>query len=73
MGIIDFREIVSAKADHASVKNAPVGTSALPDDFETFCRDFFDSLRVALVPDPSLRREVRNGFVKMPRAPMMKR
>lgn len=45
MGIIDFREIVSAKADHASVKNAPVGTSALPDDFETFCRDFFESLR----------------------------
>lgn len=45
MGIIDFREIVSAKADHASVKQALVGTSALPDDFETFCRDFFESLR----------------------------
>jgi hypothetical protein len=28
---------------------------------------------IALVPDPSLRREVRNGFVKMPRAPMIKR
>lgn len=31
------------------------------------------ALAIALVPDPSLRREVRNGFVKMPRAPMMKR
>jgi hypothetical protein len=45
MGIIDFREIVSAKADHGSVPNAPIGTSALPDDFETFCLDFFASLR----------------------------
>jgi hypothetical protein len=45
MGIIDFREIVSAKADHASVLNAPIGTSALPDDFETFCLEFFTSLR----------------------------
>jgi hypothetical protein len=45
MGIIDFREIVSAKADHASVLNAPIGTSALPDHFETFCLDFFASLR----------------------------
>jgi hypothetical protein len=45
MGIIDFREIVSANADHASVLNAQIGTSALPDDFETFCLDFFESLR----------------------------
>jgi hypothetical protein len=45
MGIIDFREIVSGKADHESVLNAPIGTSALPDDFETFCLDFFVSLR----------------------------
>lgn len=31
------------------------------------------ALAIALVPDPSLRREVRNGFVKIPRAPMMTR
>ena len=31
------------------------------------------ALAIALIPDPSLRREVRNGFVKMPRAPMMTR
>ncbi|MCS0580383.1 hypothetical protein NX784_02130 [Massilia pinisoli] len=35
--------------------------------------DRLKALAIALVPDPSLRREVRNGFVKMPRAPMMKR
>lgn len=45
MGIIDFREIVSPKADHASVKNTPIGKSSLPDDFETFCLDFFTSVR----------------------------
>jgi hypothetical protein len=31
------------------------------------------ALAIALIPDPSLRREVRNGFVKLPRAPMLKR
>jgi hypothetical protein len=31
------------------------------------------ALAIALVPDPSLRREVSNGFVKLPRAPMMTR
>ncbi len=45
MGIIDFREIVSPKTDHASVKEAPIGKSNLPDDFETFCQEFFTSVR----------------------------
>ncbi|NIA56028.1 hypothetical protein HAV22_20555 [Massilia sp. TW-1] len=31
------------------------------------------ALAIALIRDPSLRREVRNGFVKLPRAPSMKR
>lgn len=49
MGIIDFREIVSPKSDHASVKDAPIGKSALPDDFEVFCQDFFTSVRPAKI------------------------
>jgi hypothetical protein len=61
MGIIDFREIVSAKADHASVKNAPVGTSALPDDFETFCLEFFKSLRGMTVFE-QISRGADNGI-----------
>jgi hypothetical protein len=61
MGIIDFREIVSAKADHASVNNAPVGTSALPDDFETFCLDFFKSLRGMTVFE-QISRGADNGI-----------
>lgn len=35
--------------------------------------DRLKALAIALIPDPSLRRDVRNGFVKMPRAPSMKR
>ena len=35
--------------------------------------DRLKGLAIALVPDPALRREVRNGFVKMPRAPVVKR
>jgi hypothetical protein len=31
------------------------------------------ALAIARIPDPSLRREVRNAFVKMPRAPVLKR
>ncbi|MGO4382134.1 hypothetical protein AB4Z19_28020 [Pseudoduganella sp. RAF19] len=49
MGIIDFREIVSPKADHASVKDTPIGKSSLPDDFETFCLDFFTSVRPTVI------------------------
>lgn len=49
MGIIDFREIVSPKSDHTSVKDAPIGKSALPDDFEVFCQDFFTSVRPARI------------------------
>jgi hypothetical protein len=33
----------------------------------------WQALAIALIPDPSLRREVRNGFVKLPRAPSLKR
>ncbi|MCX2864309.1 hypothetical protein OOZ63_20995 [Paucibacter sp. PLA-PC-4] len=45
MGIIDFREIVSPKAGHASSENAPIGRSNLSDDFEVFCQDFFLKVR----------------------------
>ncbi|MFV8630289.1 hypothetical protein ACNRDB_12515 [Ralstonia pseudosolanacearum] len=45
MGIIDFREISSPKADHTSGKEAPIGISNLPDDFELFCQDFFKLVR----------------------------
>ncbi|MDH1337493.1 restriction endonuclease [Comamonas thiooxydans] len=45
MGIIDFREIVSANANHASGKDAPLGKSNLPDDFEVFCEEFFTNVR----------------------------
>ena len=30
-----------------------------------------EALAISLIPSPSLRREVRMGFVKMPRAPML--
>lgn len=45
MGIIDFREIVSPKADHVSSKDAPIGKSNLTDDFEVFCQEFFRDVR----------------------------
>lgn len=45
MGIIDFREIVSPKADHASGTLAPLGKSNLRDDFELFCQEFFTTVR----------------------------
>lgn len=49
MGIIDFREIVSPKSDHVSVKNASIGKSALSSDFELFCQEFFTSVRPARI------------------------
>lgn len=45
MGILDFREICSGNAAHKSVKDAPIGNSNLPDDFELFCQEFFTQVK----------------------------
>lgn len=49
MGIIDFREIVSANVNHVSSKDAPLGKSNLSDDFEAFCQEFFINVRRAKI------------------------
>ncbi|MEX3973792.1 hypothetical protein [Paraburkholderia caribensis] len=45
MGIIDFREIVSPNTNHALATKASLGTSNLPDDFEVFCKEFFELVK----------------------------
>lgn len=45
MGILDFREICSPNPHHSSVKDAVLGSSNLPDDFELFCQEFFTQVK----------------------------